>query len=144
LHLPLAPQLPELLTRLPFFSEEASFLTAAMTSYLLGSDEFLSQKVTGSATVWHLMIVWRLFNLLRLTFRQELDRWAVEEPDLVVRSQLPVFNIADLKSMLGLVLAPQACEDIFQLLSWTPTDGKQVVDLQYRPFITAGEYCLVP
>jgi hypothetical protein len=115
-----------------------------MTSYFLGFEEFLGQKVTGAATVWDLMIVWRLFNLLRLTFRQELDRWASEEPELVVRSQLPVFRIADLKSMLGLVVAPQACDDIFQLLSWSPSDGKQVVELQYRPFITAGEYCIVP
>jgi hypothetical protein len=142
--LPFIPHLQEFLTRVQFFREEAAFLRAAMTSYLLGFEEFLEQKITGSATVWDLLKVWRLFNLLRLTFHQELNRWASEEPELVVRSQLPVFRIADLKSMIEIVGTPQACADIFQLLSWTPTEGKQVVDLQYRPFITAGEYCLVP
>lgn len=141
---PLAEELREFLSEARFFREEGSYLKSVTRSYLLGFEGFLKQKITGSATLWDFILAWRLLNLLRLTFYQELKEQVKQDPELVVRSQLPVFRIEDLKSLIGLLVAAEPCEDIFQLLRWTPIDDKQIVDLQYRPFITAEGYCLVP
>jgi len=144
LKFPLMHQLKQLISQTTFFLEEGAYLKSILKLCLMDFNSLFDHKIGNTATLWDLMVVWRLLHILGLTFWRELRRFGENDPELVVRSQLPVFQIDQLESFLELVVSADACKDIVQLLRWPPSDGAGILDLQYRPFVTADGFCILP
>jgi hypothetical protein len=84
--------------------------------------------------------VQRFFLLVDFLFHRKLESIPdeAEREALRVRSVIPVMKRVDLLKMLGLALGPEKAERMLQFLTLSP--DTEHVDLQYRPFIEAGEW----
>ena len=85
----------------------------------------------------------RLFALVEYLFQRELEK----EPDLAERRRLALHSVIavmrkePLLVLLGTVLPPEKAEKILELLELN--ESRELVDLQYTPFLKVDEYYLL-
>ena len=136
----------DLLNRPEYFMEEGIYFHTAMKNYFMGEENLRDLTISGNLTAWDLVLVLRLINILRGVYKIEAEKYIDSEPELLVRSLLPVFKIEDFSTLLSFVLSEDKSTELISLLSWTPktSEDQSFADFQYRPIICSEGYCMVP
>lgn len=139
------PASPHLLARLksdePFLEELAMLYGAGIENFQPEAGWAL--RVSETLTALDVAKVQRLFLIINLVFHYKLksiedEKWRTT---LTARSAIPVIRRDDLVLMLELVLSKDKAQDMLRFL--TLSESEKFVDLQYRPFIQAGNWYVI-
>jgi hypothetical protein len=141
---PLIPELAAILADKGVLRDEAAYLRYAEQQHLLDAEALMERRIVGNLTGWDVLRAWRGFRLLSRVMWRHLDLLARRDPNTLLRSLVPVFMPEVLEGLIAVFVADEAkAREIVEHLSWDPA-SRRVFDLQYYPFVRAGEWIAVP
>ena len=143
LHLPEYPPIFDFLKNNAFCLEEIIILAGECRDMLTELNELLQFKVCDNLTFKDIIVVDRLFNFLRIIFSKYLDKHLKDEPEIVFRSIVPVFQKDYLITLIATVVEKETAETYLDLFTWDE-NKKQLFDLQYRPIIRIDDHYILP
>ena len=143
LEIPYEPNLFEFLKKQTFFKEELTLLITECREMFVSLDDILQYKVRNQLTFHDVLIVKRFFNFLRTLFSKHLKDQMKDNPTIVLRSLIPVFNKERLFEILRIFIPDNKIDDLLGLLSWS-YEQNTILDLQYRPIIKIGNSYVIP
>jgi len=143
LEFPEYPPIIDFLTSDAFFLEELAILTEECKEMFINIENLLNFEIVKQLTFKDIMVVHRLFNFLRIIFSKYLDDHLEDDPEIVFRSLLPVFNNERLTELFGRLIGKEKASIFIELFAWEKGSEK-LFDLQYRPILKINEYCILP
>lgn len=140
------PNVPEF--RLSFSDEglaveEHIYLREILTSELVTWEELERFEVRPGISAMHLIKVRRLFMFLSRLVARHLITVSEQDPRLAYRSLVAVFEFTQLNELLEWSLPKELINSVVEMISWT-TGATGLMDIQYRPIISDGNFYLVP
>jgi len=144
LHFPLIPQLAAIFREKGVLRGEAEYLRYAEQQHLIEPEALMEHRIVGNLTGWDILRAWRGFRMLSAILWRHLDGLARREPDTVLRSLVPVFTPEVLEGLVAVFLEEEGkARELVKHLTWDPA-STSVFDLQYFPFVRAGQWIAVP
>jgi hypothetical protein len=141
---PLIPELAAIFAEKGVLRDEAAYLRYAEQQHLLDAEALMERRIAGNLTGWDVLRAWRGLRLLSRVMWRHLDGLARRDPDTLLRSLVPVFTPEVLEGLIAVFVEDEGkAREIVEHLSWDPASRK-VFDLQYYPFVRAGEWIAVP
>ena len=136
-------QLRLLLNSEQFFFEEIMLLTENCKDLFSDFNTLCNFKVFKSLTLFDLIKANRLFHFIRIFFTSYVEKFFETEPDLVVRSLVPVYDFEKITYMLSIVLDDFKIQDFFNLFIWDK-NKRSILDLQYSPLLATSSHLIFP
>ena len=141
--LPDVPEIAAFFSQDGLYVEEKLILNEILESESSTWEQLSRFEISDGLSIFDLVKVIRLFNFIRHLARRHLEPLLEDEPHLVYRSLIPVFDERNFNTLLGWCLPPEKVKKIVELMSWVPgTSG--LFDLQYKPIIRGAREFLSP
>ena len=141
--LPVIEALTEMLNEEKFFFEEIMILTDSSKELFTNFDIICEFKIYNNLTFFDLLKIHRLFQFMRIFFCTHLNKFMKSEPEIVVRSLVPVYSTENISGILGIVIEEDKVQDFLDLFLWNP-EKRRVLDLQYQPILSSGTHVIFP
>lgn len=141
---PLVPEFAEALAENALFKEESMLAHMASREMFMAFPEFGRFEVVPGLTVWDLVKLHRLMDVIRWFVMSAVAPYRTTEPEIAHRSVVATFSDDNIKTVFEYVLAPQAAEAALNLLTWDPAGDQHVFDLQYQPLLRRGRFVALP
>lgn len=141
--LPDIDQLRELLNSEQFFFEEIMVLTENCKELFSDFESLCDFKVYNNLTLFDLLKIHRLFQFIRIFFSRHLEKYFEAEPDIVVRSLVPVYSFENFTGILSIVIDKEKVQDFFDIFLWDK-EKRSVLDLQYQPILPSDSHLIFP
>ena len=125
------------------FVEERLFLDDILDSEMSKWEELRHFEIGDDLSILDLLKVNRLFSFSRHLARRHLEPLLEEDPRLVYRSLIPVFENSRFGDLLRWSLPPAKIDSMIRLLSWEP-GASGLLDLQYKPLVRCSNHVLAP
>lgn len=141
------PRIREAVQTTAMYLEEGVELSFLSKDLLIPADDLMNIRAwpDRDITLFDLLKVHRLFNLLRIYAATFLEPMLAKEPALTLQSLVPCWPLDALKQVLSIAVEPSKTEPIIEALTWSVKDDRvKVADVQYQPLIHIGGARLVP
>jgi hypothetical protein len=136
---------------LPIFEQlaaDAPFLDEIVMMHGASVDSFQPElgpdlQVTESLTALDILKVQRVFRVIEIVFDRKLStiKCSLERERLRARSTILLMSRNQLLSIVRAVVSQEKAEELIRYL--TLAELEQFIDIQYRPFISAGDFYVV-
>ena len=126
------------------FKEDAIYLDAVAREHYAPPDVLLDFQLTDGLTMFDVVKIRRFLNFLRELMAQKLLPLMETDPQIAIRSLLPVFRKDKLLHLLGHCVSKEAAQAFLRIAMYDRASSRGVFDVQYQPLIFANEYYLVP
>jgi hypothetical protein len=141
--LPDIDALREMLNTEQFFFEEIMVLTENCKELFSDFESLCDFKVYNNLTLFDLLKIHRLFQFIRIFFSRHLEKYFETEPDIVVRSLVPVYRFENFIGMLSIVIDKEKVQDFFDIFLWDK-EKRPILDLQYQPILSSDSHIIFP
>lgn len=125
------------------FLEELSFLGEECREMFVDLDEILTFKIHKNLTFMDVLIAQRFFNFCRIIFSKYLKEQMQKEPEIILRSLVPLYSKEALSGLLNRLIGNEKVENFLELFTWNQ-DKAKLFDLQYSPVIKLNNSFIVP
>ncbi|WP_342240853.1 hypothetical protein [Inquilinus sp. OTU3971] len=123
--------------------EEIIYIKEILDNELVTQNELGKFKLNGLLSIFDLIKIYRIFGFVSRILSKHFLSIIDKDSALVYRSLVPVYRSAELRRVLEWCLPNEAIDVALDMLSWT-SGSSEMMDLQYRPFLKAGQHFLVP
>jgi hypothetical protein len=141
--IPDAPPIREMFASEAATVEEQTYIRTILASELISWEELRRFEAFPGVSILDLSRVFRLFLFLSRLAQRQLSPLLSTDPDMAYRSLVPVFRKEKLHQVIGLSVGQEKIDPILEWLVWKP-GSSSMYDMQYRPFIEAGNYYAAP
>ena len=127
------------------FSEEISMLEGIAYEIVADLEDVRRFIVADSLSMWNVFLIARLLRLLFLARNEALQEEASKDSESLLRSclfVLPLDKAVDTICLFG--FEKKTVENFMQVFAWDVSNKTSYADLQYRPFVIAGNHVLLP
>lgn len=143
IEVPIAPALKSILcSDVPFY-EEAMILFENGKEQFASLDDLKTFSIMEGLILFDIFVVQRLFNFLRLALNKHLVKKLSSDPEIVVRSLVPRFELKNLSELLQVCLSEETAQKFLEIVTWDRKEEK-ILDLQYQPIIRGQNVCILP
>ena len=115
-----------------FFSEEIIDLLTNEEENITCISELLKFRVSKSLTLWDTIIIKRVLIFYMGLLHKKCKEIEVTNPEVALRSWLPVFEKDNLLKLLSYYISTEKAEEFIDLYTW---DRNGLLDLQYTPIV---------
>ena len=141
------PEVDELLG--PFrgdglFKEDAIYLDAVSREQYARPETLLPFQLADGLTMLDVVKIRRLLNFMRELMAQKLLPLMETDPQIAIRSLLPVFRKDKLLHVLGQCVSEEAAQAFLRIATYDRANSPGVFDVQYQPLIIGKDHYLLP
>ncbi len=129
------------------FLEDAMSLKSAASkdlTYALPPDLLLQHRLGEHLTLRDILKIQRLLDLIRKLVDATLRPLVDSDLQVVLNSIVPVFERADLETLLSRCVDERAAKSFIALIDYWSGDKRDVFDIQYRPMVRTGNAYMLP
>ena len=126
------------------FKEDTIYLDAVAKEQYARPETLLAFQLADGLTVLDVVKIRRLLNFMRELMAQKLLPLMETEPQIAVRSLLPVFHKDMLLDILRQCVSEEAAQAFLRIATYNRASGPGVFDVQYQPLIIGKDYYLLP
>lgn len=119
------------------FAEEAALVESLFPEHLIDAPGLHEFVVRDGVTLWHLLVVQRLFRLMNARLHATLEKQVQIAPEVAIRSILPIFRRNTLVDLIGALIGSEYAASTLALLEADPSSPRY--DLHYSPLLRLRE-----
>ena len=126
------------------FKEDAIYLDAGAKEQYARPEALLGFQLADGLTMLDVVKIRRFLNFLRELMAQKLLPLMETDPQIAIRSLLPVFRKDKLLHLLEQCVSREAAQAFLRIATYDRASSRGVFDVQYQPLILGKDHYLVP
>ena len=126
------------------FKEDLNYIEGVAREQYIHPGELLGFQLANNLTMLEVVKIRRFLYFLRELMAHKLVPLLQTDPQIALRSLLPVFRKDKFLGLLGRCVSEDAAEAFLRIATYDREAGRGVFDVQYQPLIRGEDHYLVP